>query len=904
MPNLKKKQMLSAPVSENSLDETTQASAYMATLRADSLQAELHLAKQQLKSIRGSLSWRLTEPLRWVRALTLGRLPRGTPLDEAWEQWQDSRRSEGTVKAIGRFFAGGAAKRRLLRHGDQAGDPLFVPTQEQAELLRKHAPRAALRLRPLYLLIADIELQQCTKYRVTQKAELLHRLGWTVQVVDWKDSREVLSSLQVATRVLFYRVPGIDAVLSLIEEAKRLGLEPRWEIDDLLFSKTLYRRNSNLSTLSSHERHELYELADLYCRALLACERGMASTEALAQEMRKIGIQDVLVLENALDEQTLSVAKTLLAAPAPRDPDKIWICYGSGSRAHDIDFKAAESGLIAAMQADPRIHLLIVGPLTLSKLFAQFGARVERRNELSYAAYLGELAKADIAIAPLENTLFNDCKSNIKFLEAAILEIPSVCSPTDTYRRVIQSGQNGLLADSGETWKNALLSLAQDPGLRRRVGLNARKSALAEYAPEHILTQQANPIFDKPPAFAHKAPRVLQVNLFFAPRSFGGATIVVEAMLEPLAKAGFENSVMTTRPVLEGLPDGAFRYRSLDTDVFSVSVGRNGGTDNLTIARHLERWIDAWDVELVHFHAIQDMGVGMTRICQQRGIPYVISLHDCWWLSDNLFIARDDGQYHLENNDIPLAPGNSTRAHFLGERRKLMRQALAGAAAILSPSEEHKSLYVRNGVPSDRILINRNGFTWPSRPKAKRTPGLKLRFAFVGGVGKVKGYELIRKAFERTQRDDWELLLVDNTLNLGFPSIDTSGWLVKGEIRTVPAYTQAGLDDFYDQVDVLLFPSQWRESYGLTVREALSRDVWVISTTPGGQAEEIVEGVNGSLIPIIDDPAPLQGAIEAVLDQKERFEKYVNPNKASLPSYDDQAKELAVLYRRLLNRIS
>ncbi len=904
MPNLKKKQMRPAPVFENSLDETTEASAYMATLRADTLQAELHLAKQQLKLMRGSLSWRLMEPLRWVRALTLGRLPRGTPLGEAWEQWQDSRRSEGVVKAMSRFFAGGAAKRRLLRHGDQASDPLFVPTKEQAALLRRQAPKAALMLRPRYLLIADIELQQCTKYRVTQKAELLCRLGWNVQIVDWKDSREVLSSLQVATCVLFYRVPGVDAVLSLIEEAKRVGLEPRWEIDDLLFNKALYRHNGNLATLSSQERHELYELADLYWRALRACGRGMASTEALAQEMREIGIQDVLVLENALDEQTLSIAKALLAAPASRDPDKIWVCYGSGSRAHDIDFKAAESGLIAAMQADPRIHLLIVGPLTLSKAFMQFGTRVERCNELSYAAYLGELAKADIAIAPLENTVFNDCKSNIKFLEAAILEIPSVCSPTDTYRRVIQSGQNGLLADSAETWKNALLSLAQDPSLRRRLGLNARETALTEYAPEHLLTQQANPIFGKPTTFAHKAPRVLQVNLFFAPRSFGGATIVVEAMLKPLAKAGFENSVMTTRPVLEGLPDGALRYRSLDTDVFSVSVGRAGGTDNLTIARHLERWIDAWDVELVHFHAIQDMGVGMTRICQQRGIPYVISLHDCWWLSDNLFIARDDGQYHLENHNVPLSPENSTHSRYLEERRKLMRQGLAGAAAILSPSEEHKSLYVRNGVPADRIRINRNGFTWPARPRAKRLPGSKLRFGFVGGIGKVKGYELIHRALERLQRDDWELVLVDNTLNLGFPSIDTSGWLVKGAIRTVPAYSQTGLDDFYDQVDVLLFPSQWRESYGLTVREALSRDVWVISTSPGGQSEEIVDGVNGSLIPIIDDPAPLQEAIEAVLDQKDRFDGYVNPNKASLPSYDDQAKELAALYRRLLGRVS
>ncbi|GBR05707.1 glycosyltransferase [Asaia siamensis] len=889
-------------VSETADHEVISASLYLATHRADSLQAELRLATQQLKLMRRSLSWRMMEPLRWVRALTLGRLPRGVPLNEAWVHMQDALRTEGVKKAVSRFVAGGIAKRRLSRHRDQANDPLFVSTKAQAAFLRQPTLKASSILRPRYLLIADMGLQQCTKYRVTQKAELLRRLGWTVQIVDWEDSNEALSSLQVATQVLFYRVPGVASVLPLIAEAKRLGLKPRWEIDDLLFNKILYRRNGNLATLSHQEQQELYQLSDNYLRALHACGCGLASTEALAKQMGEAGVEDVIVLENALDEETLRLAEALLAVPPSRDPEKIWVCYGSGSRAHDADFKCAETGLIEAMQQDPRINLLIVGPLRISKDFAPFGARVKRRSELSYAAYLGELAQTDIAIAPLETTVFNDCKSNIKFLEAAILELPSICSPTDTYRQVIQSGQNGFLAEKAEAWRDALLLLARDPALRQRLGRRARETALSLYAPERILTQQAAPIFGRPPAFAHKAPRILQVNLFFAPRSYGGATIVVEAMLDPLAKAGFENSVMTTRPVIDELPDGALRYRILGTDVFSVVAGRNGGADNLTIERQIERWIDAWDADLVHFHAIQEMGVGMARACQRRGIPYVVSLHDCWWLSDNLFITRDDGQYHLKSSEIPPAPGDSTRTRYLNERRKLMRQALDGAAAILSPSEEHKSLYVRNGVPADRIQINRNGFTWPSRPKAKRPSGAELRFGFVGGTGKIKGSGLIRKALESMTRGDWELVLVDNTLNLGYPSIDTSEWLVKGTIRTVPAYTQAELDDFYDQVDVLLFPSQWRESYGLTVREALSRDVWVISTAPGGQAEEIVDGVNGSLIPIIDDPAPLQEAIEALLDRKDRFDGYINPNKASLPSYDDQAQELASLYRRILDR--
>lgn len=105
-----------------------------------------------------------------------------------------------------------------------------------------------------------------------------------------------------------------------------------------------------------------------------------------------------------------------------------------------------------------------------------------------------------------------------------------------------------------------------------------------------------------------------------------------------------------------------------------------------------------------------------------------------------------------------------------------------------------------------------------------------MRFGFVGGQEAVKGFPLVREVFEGLESSDWELVLIDNTLNLGFASMDVSGWKVKGKISIQPAYGDATRDAFFNSIDVLLFPSQWMESYGLTVREALSRDVWVIST--------------------------------------------------------------------------
>ena len=133
---------------------------------------------------------------------------------------------------------------------------------------------------------------------------------------------------------------------------------------------------------------------------------------------------------------------------------------------------------------------------------------------------------------------------------------------------------------------------------------------------------------------------------------------------------------------------------------------------------------------------------------------------------------------------------------------------------------------------------------------------------------------------------------MDNTLKLGFSSIDVTEWRVAGRIETVPAFSQDNLDDFFDGIDVLLFPSQWKESFGLIVCEALARDVWVVVTAGGGAAEFVVPGENGTVIPLVNDPAPLQAAIEALLADAPRLLNHVNPHKALLTTYDQQAEEL------------
>jgi len=53
---------------------------------------------------------------------------------------------------------------------------------------------------------------------------------------------------------------------------------------------------------------------------------------------------------------------------------------------------------------------------------------------LNYPAFFNNL-NIDVVVAPLQNNVFNRCKSNIKFLEMSALGIPCICQNIEAYRR-------------------------------------------------------------------------------------------------------------------------------------------------------------------------------------------------------------------------------------------------------------------------------------------------------------------------------------------------------------------------------------------------------------------------------------------------------------------------------------
>lgn len=399
--------------------------------------------------------------------------------------------------------------------------------------------------------------------------------------------------------------------------------------------------------------------------------------------------------------------------------------------------------------------------------------------------------------------------------------------------------------------------------------------------------------------------RVLIVNVHFAPESFGGATIVAEQTAAAMAADGHEVFIVTGTSD-PGVPAGTlYRYHVSGLPV--VAIGRPPARtkaaeyDQPDLMPTFASILDVVRPDIVHFHALQGLGVGLLEQAQQAGVPTAVTLHDAWWLCERQFMVRSTGQWCGQTAISPLVCATCVPDPSEHERRQERSLALLNAAhLVMTPSRFWLELMAASGISRGVLAVNPNGVIHPAQGWQRKPRSGPIRFAYVGGNHPEKGALVLRRALAGLGRSDYTLRLVDAGMNLGHRSITPEQWRHAGATELVPGYTVADLDDFFADVDVLLFPSQCQESYGLTVREARLRRVWVIATNGGGTAEGLSAGVDSTIIPLDARHEALQEAMQAAID---RPEDHIPPppDQHVLPTFADQAAELIELYGEVVN---
>jgi glycosyltransferase involved in cell wall biosynthesis len=131
------------------------------------------------------------------------------------------------------------------------------------------------------------------------------------------------------------------------------------------------------------------------------------------------------------------------------------IGYFSGTPTHNRDFELVSTALANVMTRNADVRLLIVGFLDIGSALRGFGDRIDIRPLTDFLTLQTLIGSTGINIVPLQTNIFSNCKSELKYFEAAIVETPTLATPNYSFRLAIDDGVNGYLVDAYD-WERRL----------------------------------------------------------------------------------------------------------------------------------------------------------------------------------------------------------------------------------------------------------------------------------------------------------------------------------------------------------------------------------------------------------------------------------------------------------------
>lgn len=279
--------------------------------------------------------------------------------------------------------------------------------------------------------------------------------------------------------------PDISPALaeSLVENIRQAGARVIYALDDNLLDLP-----GRQPTLASQDKawptEEHIRVVQFFLRQ---ADGVIVPTKALRQ--RFLGFNpNIVVVPHALDERLLIRGAPPSGHPL-FSPGRKVIGY-MGTLTHDDDLMMVLPALWAVWQRHrEEIEFQIVGALgRADTLRALEGLPVRmvnpRPEETEYPLFMLWFSNRlhwHIAIAPLRDTPFNRCKSDIKFLDYSAIGAAGIYSRVPAYELSVRHLETGWLAENDVgAWVEALEELLSNDGLRIQIARNATRYLYTE----------------------------------------------------------------------------------------------------------------------------------------------------------------------------------------------------------------------------------------------------------------------------------------------------------------------------------------------------------------------------------------------------------------------------------------
>ena len=335
-------------------------------------------------------------------------------------------------------------------------------------------------LNPEVLVVTNDPHSPSHQYRVQNTVAAFWLLGKSAAWINRATFKSLSATPRNVKFVILWRTSEkLEAYPSYNREN---GITYIYDIDDLTFDSSAY----NLDCV-----HGLKLIPESAAKSLvgpvLQSQRDLISqvsaftapTRALLDSAKVIN-ENVSLWPNVLAPSDLGLSEQLFLKKKTSVNTTFTIGYASGSKTHNEDFETITEPLKIFLTREPTAILEILGLLDIPSELQEFLAKrqIVFKPLVKQEDLLDAIKEWDVNLAPLSlPNKFNDAKSELKWVHAGILGIPTIASPSRGFRDVIEQSINGFLAADTQDWVKSL-EVLRDRAHREAIGLNARVKIL------------------------------------------------------------------------------------------------------------------------------------------------------------------------------------------------------------------------------------------------------------------------------------------------------------------------------------------------------------------------------------------------------------------------------------------
>lgn len=383
--------------------------------------------------------------------------------------------------------------------------------------------------------------------------------------------------------------------------------------------------------------------------------------------------------------------------------------------------------------------------------------------------------------------------------------------------------------------------------------------------------------------------RLLFVVHQYPPDYVGGTEFYTQQLAGALADRGHQVAVVFRR---DGKSAGTTHWvEATGVNVYALTsrpVTANSrflaSFGDATLSQAFAQVVTQFRPDKIH---VQHMMGWPSSLLRHLSIPYLVTLHDFWWICANAQLLTNYDQTNCAGPRLWLNCGRCALARagikhglllspavapLLAMRAAQLQTVLVSAEQIIAPSQFVADFYRRHLPLLANLSILPHGISYPTQMPA-RAPRLPnhLRLTYIGSIAPAKGVHLLVEAFNRLP-ENYQLTLYGNLATFpnyaqewqrkARPGVHFAGTLPREQLWTALA-----------QTDLLIFPSIWYENFPLVIQESLAANVPIIASRLGALPEFVQDGVNGRLFEP-SNAQDLQQVLQEVMEKPEQIDQW------------------------------